>query len=101
MFEPAYIPVEAQGKRYDEMHVDGGVTAQLILYGEAISLSDMKRHIPDADLPGSPKPTVYVIRNAKLGPEHHTVRPKVLNIAGLAVTTLIKSQASLRINSRA
>ena len=93
VFQPAYISVEAQGKRYDEMHVDGGVTAQLILYGEAISLSDMKQHIPDADLPESPKPTVYIIRNAKLAPEHHVVRPKVLNIAGLAVTTLIKSQA--------
>jgi predicted patatin/cPLA2 family phospholipase len=93
VFQPAYIPVEAQGGRYDEMHVDGGVTAQLILYGEAISLSDMKRHIPDADLPDSPKPTVYIIRNAKLAPEYHMVRPKVLNIAGLAVMTLIKSQA--------
>jgi predicted acylesterase/phospholipase RssA len=93
VFKPAYIPVEAAGERYDEMHVDGGVTAQLMLYGDAISVADMKRHIPDADLPEAPRPTVYIIRNAKLDPEHHAVQPKVLNIAGLAVTTLIKSQA--------
>ena len=93
VFEPAYIAVEAGGRRYDEMHVDGGVTAQLILYGDAISVADMKRHIPNADDPAAPKPTVYIIRNAKLGPEHHPVRPKLLNIGALAVTTLIKSQA--------
>src|SRR5687767_599610 len=83
VFKPAYIPVEARGKRYDEMHVDGGVTAQLMLYGEAISVADMKRHIPNADLPGAPKPTVYVIRNGKLAAEHHAAQAKVLNIAGL------------------
>lgn len=93
LFRPAYIQVEADGKRYDEMHVDGGVTTQVILYGNAISVSEMKRHIPGADLPDAPKPTVYVIRNAKFAPEHHTVEPKVLPIAGQSVTTLIKSQA--------
>ena len=63
------------------------------LYGDAISVADMKRHISNADDPAAPKPTVYIIRNAKLGPEHHAVRPKLLNIGTLAVTTLIKSQA--------
>ena len=92
VFEPAYIPVEARGKRYDEMHVDGGVTAQAILYGNAISIAEMKRHIPGADDPGSPKPTVYIIRNAKFGPEHQTVKPKLIPIAEQAVMTLVKAQ---------
>ena len=93
LFRPAYIEVEADGGRYDEMHVDGGVTAQMILYGNAISVAEMKRHIPGADLPDATRPTVYVIRNAKFSPEHHAVEPKVLPIAGQSVTTLIKSQA--------
>lgn len=30
-FPPVLIEVEAKGARYDEMHVDGGVTSQLFL----------------------------------------------------------------------
>jgi hypothetical protein len=29
VFPPVLIEVEADGRRYDELHVDGGVTAQL------------------------------------------------------------------------
>jgi hypothetical protein len=93
LFQPAYIQVEAGGRHFDEMHVDGGATAQVILYGNAISVSDMKRHIPGADLPDAPRPTVYVIRNAKFVPEHHAVPPKLLPIAAQSVTTLIKYEA--------
>jgi hypothetical protein len=93
LFRPAYIEVEAGGQRYDEMHVDGGATAQVILYGNAISVSDLKRHIPGADLPNAPRPTVYVIRNAKFVPEHQAVPPKLLPIAAQSVTTLIKYEA--------
>ena len=32
VFPPQYIPVEAGGKRYDEIHVDGGAVAQAFLY---------------------------------------------------------------------
>jgi predicted acylesterase/phospholipase RssA len=81
LFRPAYIGIEANGQRYDEMHVDGGVTAQ------------MQRHIAGAERPDAPQPTVYVIRNAKFAAEHHSVEPKVLPIAGQSVMTLIKSQA--------
>jgi predicted patatin/cPLA2 family phospholipase len=92
LFRPTYINVEADGQRYDEMHVDGGVTAQAILYGNAISIADMKRHIPGVDDPGAPTPTVYIIRNAKFDPDHHTVKPKVIPIAARAVMTLVKAQ---------
>jgi predicted patatin/cPLA2 family phospholipase len=92
VFRPAYIEVEANGEHYDEMHVDGGVTAQAMLYGNAISVSEMRRHIPGADDPGSPTPTVYIIRNAKFAPERHTVEPKVIPIAARAVMTLVKAQ---------
>ena len=37
-FNPVYIKVKAAGQEYDEMHVDGGVKAQVMLYGEAINL---------------------------------------------------------------
>ena len=36
-FNPVYIKVTAAGQAYDEMHVDGSVKAQVMLYGEAVS----------------------------------------------------------------
>jgi hypothetical protein len=93
VFGPVYIEVEAGGQRYDEMHVDGGVTAQMILYGNAISVSEMKRHDPYADTPEAPKSTVYIIRNAKFSPEHQIVEPRVVPIGARAVMTLTKAEA--------
>ena len=47
---------------------------------------------PGVDDPGAPTPTVYIIRNAKFDPDHHTVKPKVIPIAARAVMTLVKAQ---------
>ena len=32
-FPPVYFPVVGDGKRYEEMHVDGGTATQVFLYG--------------------------------------------------------------------
>ena len=37
-FNPVYIKVKAAGQDYDEMHVDGGVKVQVMLYGDALNL---------------------------------------------------------------
>ena len=39
-FPPTMIDVEAGGKRYQEMHVDGGIMAQVFAYPPAIRLKD-------------------------------------------------------------
>jgi predicted acylesterase/phospholipase RssA len=38
MFPPQYFDVEAGGEEFQEMHVDGGTNAQVMLYKTAISL---------------------------------------------------------------
>ena len=93
LWSPVYIRVEANGKRYDEMHVDGGVTAQMILYGNVVSMHEVKRQLPASELLRKPEPTVYVIRNGKFTADRQTVDPKVLSIAGRAVGTLVIAQA--------
>ena len=35
-FPPQYIKVEADGKFFEEMHVDGGTTAEVVLYETAL-----------------------------------------------------------------
>jgi predicted acylesterase/phospholipase RssA len=81
-FPPVMIEVEAGGKRYDEMHVDGGATAQVFVYPAAVKLHEIL--VRDR--------TLYIIRNARLDPEWSQVDRRTLSIALRAITSLIQSQ---------
>ncbi len=86
-FPPVPIAVEADGRRWTELHVDGGVTAQLFLYPSSL---DWRRVTQRLGVRGPP--TLYVIRNAKLAPAWHTVPRRVPQIAGATISTLIRTQ---------
>lgn len=81
-FPPVMIEVEAGGRRYEEMHVDGGATAQVFVYPAAIRLHDLVQR----------DRTLYIIRNARLDPEWSKVDRRTLSIAFRAITSLIQSQ---------
>ncbi|HEY2584712.1 MAG TPA: patatin-like phospholipase family protein [Tepidisphaeraceae bacterium] len=94
-FPPVYIQVEAGGKKYDEMHVDGGTIDQVILYGEAVTGERMLSASDDPPPPpptGGHRPNVYIIRNAKIAPEPTDVRPALTSIADRAVATMTKAE---------
>jgi predicted acylesterase/phospholipase RssA len=87
-FPPQYIKVEADGKIYDEMHVDGGTTAQVILYEAAL---DPETMMAGLDQLSRDRPRIlYIIRNSQVKPEWEDVRPRLVPIAGRAISTLIK-----------
>ena len=50
-FNPVYIKVKAAGQDYDEMHVDGGVKVQVMLYGDALNLFVSRERIGTQDAP--------------------------------------------------
>ncbi len=85
IFSPVLIDVESNGKRYAEMHVDGGVTANILVVPEAILLA--KKPI----LPTNVKPTIYAILNGKLSPYFEVVKPNTLQIAVRAFATSVRS----------
>jgi len=86
-FPPVMIDVEADGKRYQEMHVDGGTMAQVFAYPPSISARDM------AGATGTTRErTLYVIRNARLDPDWAQVDRSTISIAGRAVASLIHTQ---------
>jgi predicted acylesterase/phospholipase RssA len=86
-FPPVMIDVEVDGKRYQEMHVDGGTMAQVFAYPVAITAKDM------AKASGASRDrTLYVIRNARLDPDWAQVDRKTMSIAGRAVASLIHTQ---------
>lgn len=89
-FPPVYIPVEAGGNSYDEMHVDGGVTNQVFLYGPMLNLP-AGRKILGYDRPLR-KPRVFVIRNTRIKSNWLAVKPVMRSIAPRSVASLIKAQ---------
>ena len=89
-FPPQYIKVEADGKFYEEMHVDGGTTAEVVLYETALKPMTQLAGTDEA-LRGRPR-FLYIIRNSQVKPEWENVKPRVAPIAGRAIGTLIKTQ---------
>ena len=86
-FEPLYFEVEVDGRRYDEMHVDGGATRQVFLFPAQF---DWRRL---AEILEPPKPArIYVIRNSSLQPEYMAVKPSALAISARSVGALIRNQ---------
>lgn len=86
-FPPAMIDVEANGQRYQEMHVDGGAMAQVFVYPPSIKLAELSKQqgiVRDRNL--------YVIRNARLDPDWADVERRTLSIAGRAIASLIQTQ---------
>ena len=72
-FPPVNISVTVDGKPYNEMHVDGGVTRQVFLYPPSY-----RPKAVDKAIGWKPKRTVYIIRNNKIQPEYAEVKPKLI-----------------------
>jgi predicted patatin/cPLA2 family phospholipase len=90
-FPPQYFRVEAGGRSYEEMHVDGGAMAQVMLYEAALKPFAELESLRDVKLTGRPK-VLYIIRNGPVKPDWDKVRPRLLPIANRAINTLIKTQ---------
>jgi len=87
MFSPVLIPVEADGRKYDELHVDGGATSQVFLYPMGIDYDAVLEMLA---VPGRPK--VYIIRNSRLVPIYEQLQNKLIPIAGRSLESLVRTQ---------
>jgi hypothetical protein len=76
-FQPVMIDVEVDGRKYQEMHVDGGAIAQLFLYPPSLRLTNTRVR------------RAYIIRNARLDPEWSNTEPVTLTIAGRSISTML------------
>ncbi|MBL0898653.1 MAG: patatin-like phospholipase family protein [Reyranella sp.] len=79
-FQPVLIDVEIDGKKFQELHVDGGAIAQLFLYPPSIDISrtgyERKRY-------------AYIIRNARLDPDYAMAERRTITIAGRAIVAML------------
>jgi predicted acylesterase/phospholipase RssA len=91
-FPPVFIEVEVDGRRYDEMHSDGGTVTQVFFNERTVDLSTIAHAAGRTQRDGS-SGTLYVIRNGKLGPEPEQVARRLPEISGRAISTMIKFAA--------
>jgi hypothetical protein len=86
-FPPVLIQVEAGGKKYDELHVDGGASSQVFLYPVGIDYDEVLDRLA---VPG--RPDVYIIRNARVDPMYEPVKNRFLPILGRSIDSLVWTQ---------
>jgi len=99
IFPPVYINVTAGGGQYEEMHVDGGTVTEMMLYEEAIKpmtahVKQVKSFVQNKELLSAlihRQRSLYIIRNDQVKPEWDDVKPRLGNIAGRAISTLVKT----------
>lgn len=89
LVSPVMIDVEANGRRYQELHVDGGVSAQVFAYPSTM-LAAMQK------LTGEPYRggiQMYVILNGKIAPDFTPTRRSTLGIGGRALNVMLQRQS--------
>jgi predicted acylesterase/phospholipase RssA len=87
-FPPVEVPVEVDGRRFVERHVDGGVT-QNVFFRPPFVPPEMRTRPPAEFLFGS---DMYVIVAGKLYDDPEPVKARVLKIAAGSVSTLIGAE---------
>ena len=84
-FPPVLIDVEVNGRRYQEMHVDGGTFTQMFLYPSGVNHETLFRGI-------KPRPVrVWLIRNGRFHPFWADVSRRTLPIAEEAISSMVQA----------
>ncbi|WP_165943303.1 patatin-like phospholipase family protein [Roseicella aquatilis] len=87
-FPPVMFDVEADGRRFQEMHVDGGAVAQLFLFPMRVAAAARARE------PKRAPTRVWVIRNGKLRPQRQTTPRRTIAVLAATVSTLTQASGS-------
>ncbi len=86
-FPPVAIEVEANGQRYDELHVDGGTASQVFLYPAAIDWAEVLQKLESPEMP-----QIYIIRNSRLDPKAATIQRRMIPILNRSMASLTRTQ---------
>lgn len=84
VFPPILIEAEGQGRRFQEMHVDGGVTAPVLTLPEALLFQGR--------LPTSAKMDIYILVNKKIERNFELVANSTIDVASRSLSSITQSQ---------
>jgi patatin-like phospholipase/acyl hydrolase len=85
VFPPVLIEASANGRSFEEMHVDGGAIAPLYTLPEMFRLHKAEMHAGEG--------AIYILLNAKFAPSFAAVEDNALAIARRAASTFTKTEA--------
>src|SRR3954469_18065773 len=88
LFPPVMIDVEANGKKTQEMHADGGLSAQVFVAPETMLNTSSTTKLPPTEL--------YLIANNRLSSEFQTTERSLIFVLGHSIA--IGVQSMLRVN---
>lgn len=86
-FPPVRIPVEIDGVRYEELHVDGGASDEVIFRPFMVGDLNRANGIPGCVAP--PGSTLYVVNNGRLYADPSCVRPRILPLLNASFRSVI------------
>ena len=87
---PVYIPVEVEGKEYDEMHSDGGTVAQFFVHAGTFSFVEASKKV-GLQFNSNFYNQLYIIINGKLEPIPKHIPRTLTAVSTRALNTLIKA----------
>ena len=89
-FSPVLIPAEAQGHRFEEMHVDGGVISNIFVLPADLALGG-------AAMPRRAR--IHVIMNGRTEPSFELAEPRATDLVGRTIwlMTQVRSVSILRV----
>jgi Patatin-like phospholipase len=86
-FPPVLFKVEADGRNYDELHVDGAVKATVFYSAGVFNFESAQKSSPR----GPGREDIYIIHNGQLGPVHGETRRTLASIAYRSIEVAAKS----------
>jgi hypothetical protein len=89
MFPPVFLDVTVDGKKYQEMHVDGGVFFQSFFVGSVVDLPGTIRSA-HPDYTGKVVQHLYVLRNGWVTPTPEPVQRALSSISMRAILSMLK-----------
>ncbi len=96
VFGPTFIEVQANGRSFKEMHVDGGATTQVFILPDVVLVNGMS----SANSRRAPS-HIWVILNNHITPQFEVVEAGLLPTISRSFSTLIKSSAKQTLFSTA
>ena len=85
LFPPVYFDVEAHGRRFQEMHVDGAIGEQIFTPADILVLAQNAMHVR-----AGRSNRLYVLVNGELHPSFKVVEPRLITIVNRSFSTLLK-----------
>jgi len=85
VFPPIMIDAEGQGRRFQEMHVDGGVTAPVLTLPDALLFRE-------SAWPANGRLNIYILVNKKLDRNFELVSNSTIDVASRSISSITQAQ---------